>query len=132
MNKIIVFLWLFITFILVSFCVGGYTHDVYEIDITKKLIYNSGVGNEWHIEFICDNQTIGKTHKIAIPIGEEKKVTINTVITEKDKYPDIGRGSFEVAVKEGEEVSTNILIRETRGRNSGAKAKWEVKCNVNM
>lgn len=41
-------------------------------------------------------------------------------------------GTIDIQLYDGSEASTQITVKENRGRYSGNKAKWEIKCSIEL
>ena len=129
-----------LTVILVIFCGGcterkikeetNYVQGVYEVVISKSLLCNHSVGNEWDIVYTCNDSVISSSERWTVPLDTQKMVIIRATITEKDTYPDVGFGDLCVVLKDGFETTTTISLFENKGRFKGNMAQWEITCKV--
>ncbi len=104
--------------------------DVYQLIITAELVTNDSVGEEWSKRYMCEGEVVYSGQLWTVPHGTIKQMEIETVITERDKCPDVGSGRLIVELQDGVMVSTVITVRENYGRYSGNIAKWDVTCRV--
>ena len=85
------------------------------------------VGNEWSQAFFINGEPAGRT----IDLASGDTITVEAVITEEDKKPDIGRRKVEYKVteqdlKNGFTIEFEVGVRENGGRYSGSEAVWAV------
>ena len=106
------------------------THNVYEMTITATQLSNDSVGQEWSEMYTCEGESIYGNKRWTLPIGTTKIVEVEAVITERDKFPDVGNGVLTVELKDGFETSTVITVVENKGVYRGNQAQWEVVCKV--
>lgn len=106
------------------------THNVYEMNITATQLSNDSVGREWSKTYWCKGEAIESKTRWTVPIGTTKIVEVEAVITERDKFPDVGNGVLTVELKDGFETSTVITVVENKGVYRGNQAQWEVVCKV--
>jgi len=130
MRKVILLLCVVATLLSFSGCKKTFTHEVYEISITMKEVYNESVGSDWHREYICNGEAINSGKQWTVPIGSEERKTIDITITEVDKYPDIGYSSLDITLTDGFKATTSVIIVENMGRYKGNEAKLEISCLV--
>lgn len=96
----------------------------YQISYEFELISNASVGNDWVKSIDADGSTLpnGKIFSA----DTQSPLYLSMTIMEDDKYPDVGRGSMSLSLEDGAVSSTQITVRENRGRFSGNTALWEV------
>ena len=102
---------------------------VYRINCSLNMMANLSVGNEWlkSIEYNGKNIQSGST--IIVPINSG--ITIKGTVMESDSVPDIGSGSVYLTSSDNEKT-TEIYVRENRGRYSGNFAIWELTCSAEV
>jgi hypothetical protein len=94
-----------------------------------KIEYNNHVGNEWAFGFYIYD----KMYSIYQPIEiEAKKVKIEFVVQERDKYTDQGTDNFIIDTNDLDEETNyyrdlDILVVENGGRYKGNSALWHVR-----
>ncbi len=89
---------------------------------------NDQVGDEWDTAVVCNGEEIqsGET----VRAYSNKTVMVTGIVTEEDTVPDGGSGVVVLATESGANGSTEIIVRENRGRYSGNEAVWVFKCRV--
>lgn len=115
---------------MLSLCSCDYTHGVYKIEINSKCIENNHVGNEWSQIYWYKGELIESGDKITAELGS--KITISAVITEDDKYEDVGTGAVEIELNDEASNSTYVYVEERGGRYRGNVAKWKVTVKANL
>ena len=91
------------------------------------------VGSAWSQAFYVDGEEVhGRVTRNLAP-GET--FTLETVITDQDNSPDIGRDQRTVALTaeqltNGTSITATVEVRENRGRYSGNVAVWTVVYTV--
>ena len=98
----------------------------YKVSYEFELISNDSVGNDWGKEIKADGLPLASGE--IFPADTPSPLHLSVVITEYEKYPDIGRNSTCLALEDGAVASTRITVREDRGRFSDNTAVWEVTC----
>ena len=106
------------------------THNVYEMNITATQLSNDSVGREWSKTYWCKGEAIESKTRWTVPIGETSVLEVDIMITEHDKFPDVGRGALAVELSNGFESSTIITVTENKGAYKGNQAQWEIVCKV--
>ncbi len=106
------------------------TKGVYLIETEWKMISNDSVGNEWVKSVRCNGEDWEKKKEIIADLNSA--ITVNASITERDSVPDHGEGDLKLHLEDGFSASETIYVWENRGRYSGNKAQWELKCTVRL
>lgn len=102
---------------------------VYQINCTLDMTTNSSVGNEWFKSIEYNGKTIRNGETITAPLNSG--ITLKATVIEGDSVPDTGRGSVYLLL-DGTEKTTEIYVRENRGRYSGNFAIWELTCSATL
>lgn len=104
-------------------------NGVYKLYCSLDMTANLSVGNEWlkYIEY--NGQTIRNGDTITVPL--DSGIKIKGTVIESDSVPDSGSGSVYLSGN-GIEKTTEIYVRENRGRYSGNYAIWELTCSVTL
>lgn len=130
MKKIICCILALLCVITLCSCNTEYTHGVYKIEITSKCIEKNHVGNEWSQIYWYKDELIESGDKITAELGS--KITIAAVITEEDKYEDVGTGAVEIELSDEASNSTYVYVEERGGRFRGNVAKWKVTATAKL
>ncbi len=104
------------------------TKGIYRISITFSREYNNHVGNSWSRYSYYKNSEFSSGDVITAPINSTASFSFK--IVENDKIPDVGRNSLSITLKDGEEKSCFITVKENRGRYSGNTAQWKITVTV--
>lgn len=104
-------------------------NGVYRINCSLNMTANLSVGNEWLKSIEYNGNTISNGQTITVPINSG--ITIKGIVIESDSVPDIGYGSVYLSSSGGEKT-TEIYVRENRGRYSGNLAIWELTCSAEL
>ena len=91
---------------------------------------DNNIGNEWSYEYKVNGEKakIG-TGKYSFSAGD--KITVYSMITEKDTKPDIGEAAktytvTEADLKNGFKISLDVMVTENAGRYVGRSANYKV------
>lgn len=103
---------------------------IYQIIAYAYMISNNHVGNEWGYEFFYDYNSISSGYLVTAV--QDSNITISANIYEYDSITDIGTGIIQVTLKNGYTDSTEIIVRENRGRYYGNIATWKFICSVKL
>lgn len=87
------------------------------------------VGNAWTQAFYVDGEEVDGRVTRTLAAGE--LLTLETVITDADNSPDIGKDQRTVTLTEdtltnGTSITATVEVRENRGRYAGNVAVWTV------
>ena len=87
------------------------------------------VGNEWSIEYYIDGKRVYNNATVTLKSGQT--IEVKAVITEDDKYPDVGYATFRHTVTESEltkgfSTSFSVRVTEDRGNYRGYSCTWNV------
>lgn len=97
---------------------------LYHIRYYTNTIYNHSVGNDFKVELYCEG--IQYKYNGVLPYNYGQKLTVETILTEIDKIPDIGTGTIEITLEDRAEARTQILLTETSGQYKGNTALIEI------
>lgn len=89
--------------------------DTYRIFYHFTLVSNNSVGNEWNKEITANGR---------------RTIHLKITVVEDDTYPDIGRGDLTLSLQDDATASTEITVRENKGRYQGNLAVWKVTCTA--
>lgn len=99
----------------------------YIITFETKLIFNQHVGNDWSFHFYFQNEEIKSGDVLQVSLSEP--IVIKTLVIENDKIPDKSEKDFSI-FPHNSSNTTEIEIKENRGRYIGNKAKWDIVCKL--
>lgn len=102
--------------------------QTYRIDYTFELISNHSVGDEWENEVFFDGQNVAD--HFTVTATPNATVTLRGTVTEKDKIPDKGSATITLVVRDGENITKEIVVRENGGKYTGNIAVWKWNCAV--
>lgn len=102
---------------------------VYKVYCSLSMMANMSVGNEWLSSIEYNGQTLRNGDTITAPLSSG--ITITGTVIESDSVPDYGSGSVRLSL-DGKEKTTEIYVRENRGRYSGNFAIWELTCSAEL
>lgn len=102
---------------------------IYQINCSLNMTANLSVGNEWIKSVEYNGKTIRNGETITAPLNSG--ITLKATVIENDSIPDTGKGSVYLML-DGTEKTTEIYVRENRGRYSGNYAIWELTCSVTL
>lgn len=108
------------------------SYGIYELNITKKLLSNNAVGNDWSFKFFLNEEEIKNGHEIIYSLELFQFITIEAEITEKDKINDVGTGKITLGLCDEGRGKAEIIVIENAGRFKGNKAIWEITCELKM
>lgn len=108
------------------------SYGIYELNITKKLLSNNCVGNDWSFKFFLNGEEIKDGHEIIYSLELFQFITIEAEITEKDKINDVGAGKITLGLCDGGKGKAEIEVIENAGAFKGNKAIWEITCELKM
>ena len=106
------------------------THAVYAVHLFDCQKRNDSVGSEWNVAYFCDGKQIESGAQWVVPLYTTKSVTIDIVITERDDWNDVGRGSITLSLQEDNQATVQIIVTENKGRFRGNQAEWEITGRV--
>ena len=91
------------------------------------------VGNAWTQAFYVDGEEVDGRVTRTLAAGES--LTLETVITDADNSPDIGKDQRTVTLTEdtltnGTSITATVEVRENRGRYAGNVAVWTVAYTI--
>ncbi len=132
MKKLLILLCLVAALLTFPVYSEEYTHGIYKITFSENLISNDSVGNDWTVSYTCDEKPIADGETLTVPLNDPTTKVIDITITEKDKIPDIGRGSVSVTFNGESEINTIVTVTENGGRYQGNKAQWKIMCNAEL
>ena len=104
-------------------------NGVCRVYCSLSMIANMSVGNEWLKSIEYNGQSISNGATITVPLNSG--ITITGAVIESDSVPDYGSGSVRISL-DGKEKTTEIYVRENRGRYSGNFAIWELCCSAEL
>ena len=102
---------------------------VYKVYCSLSMLANMSVGNEWLKSIEYNGKSIRNGDTITAPLSSG--ITITGTVIESDSVPDYGSGSVYLSL-DGSEKTTEIYVRENRGRYSGNYAIWELCCSAEL
>ena len=111
---------------------GDYTHGVYQLTFSRKLLSNYSVGNSWSFTYTYNDEVIQNGYTITYPLNTFSFQPINVEVREKDIFDDIGTGTLLVAMCDGGTGKTEVTVTETHGCHKGNTAVWEISCHVQL
>lgn len=103
---------------------------VYKITYSAYMLSNNHVGNEWDYSIFYDGNEFKNGELITANIGSS--IPINAEVYEYDKIIDYGSSSINLILEDGYEATTQVIVRENRGRYYGNTATWKVNCSVKL
>lgn len=104
-------------------------NGVYKVYCSLSMTANMSVGNEWLSSIEYNGKTLRNGDTITAPLNSG--ITITGTVIESDSVPDYGSGSVRLSL-DGGEKTTEIYVRENRGRYSGNFAIWELCCSAEL
>ena len=109
-----------------------YTEGIYEVKFFAELLSNDSVGNDWSIEYTCAGERISSGKQWTAALDCVQTVTVDVTVTEDDKWPDTGTGSFLVDLQDGFETSSTIIVTEDQSRYKDHTAQWKITCKTTL
>ncbi len=106
------------------------TQGIYLIKTDLNMISNDSVGNNWVTSVLCDGRLFDGEEELVAELNSS--VTVTARVAEQDDIPDCGGGSVDLILKNGASAAKVITVQENRGRYSGNKAQWKLKCTVTL
>lgn len=120
--------WLLLPALLLLFSPAALAHTV---SVSAVCEDHNHVGNDWTQEYFVNGEPL--PGDLALRMGEV--LSFHAVITEEEKYPDVGTGSESHTVTEadlcsGFTVAFTVRVSEDRGKYKGSEAVWDVVFTV--
>ena len=109
-----------------------YQYGVYKLTISKKLLSNKSVGNDWSFKFFYNGEEVENGHEIIYSLELFQFITIEAEITEKDKINDVGTGKIVLGLCDGGKGKEEITVTENASAFKGNQAVWEISCELKM
>lgn len=97
--------------------------------VSADLQENPSVGNEWNYNVEIDGHPLDVRNPLILDVNS--RAVINTVVTEEDSIPDVGRNKsyfslYDYDMSNKVRLDYNIKVRENRGRYTGNVALWGI------
>lgn len=107
-----------------------YSTCVWEITVTLSCEDRNHVGDDWSTTIYYNNEAVSRSFDVTK--NEGTSLQISAKVVENDNSPDIGTGSAQITLSDGNEVQQKIYVTENRGKYAGYQATWvlAVKCKL--
>lgn len=100
-----------------------------------ECVKNNHVGNEWGFGCTVNKMSLDEEDTIEIETTSNGKITIVCRATEDDSIPDTGSKTLTIPVSklkagESKTYTSQVTVKENRGRYSGNTAVWKFTFDV--
>ena len=113
----------------------GNTSKQFRLSLNATCGYYNHVGNEWSFQYYVDGKRVYNNTTITLRSGQT--IEVKAVITEDEKYPDVGYATFRHTITEAEltkgfSASFDVRVTEDRGQYRGNSCTWRVTFRFNI
>lgn len=103
---------------------------IYKITYSAYMLSNNHVGNEWGYMIFHNSNKFKNGDLVTANI--DSNIMLSAEVYEYDKVMDYGTSSVNLILKDGYEATTEVIVRENRGRYYGNIATFEIECYVEL
>lgn len=107
-----------------------YSTCIWKISTSLYCADANHVGSDWSSTISYNNETVSGTFEVTDKEGTV--LSFSAEVVENDNSPDIGAGSLQITLSDGNTVGQEIYVTENRGQYAGYQATWvfTVKCEL--